>query len=215
MKNIISDGIYLVVNPAMDLDKVLNQLDILKKEQLSAVQIWDNPETTNDLNLYIEGIIDLFKSTGTPVLINNKWERLTQFKLDGVHFDRIPKDISKINERIGRDYLKGLTLTNDLSFVKTADKLRFDYLSFCAVFPSQTSQSCELVSFDSIVACRNLTKMPIFLSGGITPDKLPQFKPLEFNGVAVVSGIMNAKNPLYTLRHYQDKLSEIIQPSAI
>ena len=46
----------------------------------------------------------------------------------------------------------------------------------------------------------------IFLSGGITPDNMEELKELNYDGIAVVSGIMNAENPLKSLNLYKEKL---------
>lgn len=208
MKKKIQKGLYIIVDPAMDDFKILQQLYQIHTEQLAAVQIWDNPNAKISIRL-IEEIVQLFKNTSTPILINNRWEYLQDYDLDGVHFDNLPTQIEEIAFQINKDFIKGITLTNNLEDLPRIEKMKFDYLSFCSLFPSTTSQSCELVAFDTLRHCKKKTKIPIFLSGGITPDNLQQLHSLNFEGIAIVSGIMNAAQPQKELKNYQQQLKNI------
>lgn len=88
---------------------------------------------------------------------------------------------------------------------------RLDYLSFCSMFPSVTANSCELVKIETVQAARAMTGMPIFLAGGITPDNLDRFSGTGMNGVAVISGIMNAEDPQHKARYYKQALHHLQQ----
>lgn len=202
MKKKIKSGVYLVVDPGMSKNKLLLQLEKLQHSSLSAVQIWDNFAGVKDVNDLLAEITQLFKDSETPLLINNHWQYLESFEFDGIHFDQLPADLTSITQQLGSAFLKGITLTNDLDIMEQADKLGFDYISFCSVFPSATSNSCELVRYDTVKECRKRTQMPLFLSGGITPEKINLLEGLEYEGVAVVSGIMKAEDPLRQLNKY-------------
>lgn len=198
----IKSGIYIVINPAQNNDDILNQLVQIKDESIAAIQIWDNPDVKALNENLIDEIIQLFKNS-TPILINNQWELLKEFEFDGVHFDKIPGNYNELINEINRDFIKGITLGNDLNIVEKADNLNFDYVSFCSMFPSQTSDNCEIVRTETVLKCREITDMPIFLAGGITPNNIKELKNLSFQGVAVVSGIMNAHQPKEALKKYK------------
>lgn len=207
MKRSIKSGLYIVVNPAQEKEEIINQLKKIKNEAIAAIQIWDNPNLESIDEQLLDEIIQLFKNK-TPVLINNKWELMADFAFDGVHFDQIPQDFQAIQNQIKYDFIKGVTLENDLSVVKKAEQLNFDYLSFCAMFPSKTTDACKIVRPETIKKCREMTTMPIFLSGGITPINMNKLKDLSFEGIAVVSGIMNADNPQDVFKQYELELKQ-------
>ncbi|SHG50877.1 thiamine-phosphate diphosphorylase [Salegentibacter echinorum] len=207
----LSKGIYLVIDPAMEADQILSQLTQIKEEEIAALQIWDNPKIKTWDKALLQAIIDLFSSTKTPVLINNQWELCQEMNFDGIHFDMLPENISRVEQNLDRLLLKGLTLENDLSYVKNAEHLGFDYFSFCSLFPSSTVDNCEIVRWKSIEKCRSLTQLPIYLAGGINLEKIELLKSLPFDGIAMVSSIMNAKNPQKILRKYNNLLKEIEQ----
>lgn len=205
MQKEIKPGVYIVINPAQNKEEILHRLTQIKDEEISAIQIWDNPDVEKIDEELIEETIRLFKNT-TPVLINNKWEMLEKYALDGIHFDAIPDNYNEILSELNRDFIKGITLGNDLEVVRKANELNFDYVSFCAMFPSQTAGYCEIVSPEAVKKCREMTEMPIFLAGGIRPDNIISLRDLSFQGIAVVSGIMNADRPKEALKEYQIQL---------
>lgn len=204
----IKRGIYLVIDPEIDIQKLNIQLTKIRDAELSAIQIWDNFArlSADQIQEIFQLVFEIFKEKQTPILINNRWEYLMEHPFSGVHFDFSPNDLESISDKIGRSFLKGLTLNNDLSTVSKAQENQFDYLSFCSLFPSSTSNSCEIVHFDTIKKCKEITDIPIFLAGGITPENMDLVEELDYNGVAVVSGIMNAENPLEQLAKYRTKV---------
>jgi thiamine-phosphate pyrophosphorylase len=209
MKRKIQGGVYLIIDPSMDQDVLLSTLKEIIREKIAAVQIWDNFSPGTNQPALIEQVLRLCHLQNIPVLINNQWELLKTMNLDGVHFDKAPRNIVQLKQQIGREVIAGITCNNDLSAVKWADENRLDYISFCSMFPSSTANSCELVSFDTVRKAIEITDIPIFLAGGINPETLPSLSALNYSGIAVVSGIMSAANPLAELKRYQKRIEEI------
>lgn len=200
-------GIYLVVDPSMEEKILLERLQQALQERIIALQIWDNFNTEEEILLLINKICELCHSCEVPVFINNRWELMTDAALDGVHFDEIPEDIDKIRGKFRKQFLSGLTCNNDLKCLEWAEKHQFDYISFCSIFPSITSNSCELVDFDTIREAKERSSLPIFLAGGISPENIEKLNDLKYDGVAVVSGIMNSENPGEAVQNYMKKLN--------
>jgi thiamine-phosphate pyrophosphorylase len=209
MKRKIEGGVYLIIDPSTDQDVLLSTLKEMVREKIAAVQIWDNFSPDTDQPALIERVLCLCHLQNIPVLINNQWELLKTMDLDGVHFDKAPRDIVQLKQQIGREVIAGITCNNDLSAVKWAAEHGLDYISFCSMFPSSTTNSCELVSFDTVRKAKEITDIPIFLAGGINPENLPSLSGLNYSGIAVVSGIMSAANPLAELKRYQKRIEEI------
>ena len=205
----ITGGVYLVIDPSMPLQELLQKLKEVLREKISAVQIWDN--WTNALNKekIIIDICELCHRYEVGVLINNSWDLLSIMPLDGVHFDTIPKNYNQIKQTLKESFIAGITCNNDLSIIKWANENELDYVSFCSIFSSVTSNSCDLVSFETIRQARQITTLPIFLAGGIRPDNMYQLQGLDFDGVAVISGIMNAGQPAQTTQEYLQLMKKI------
>jgi len=207
------NGVYLVVDPSMDQAVLLDKVEQALEGGVNILQIWNNwPDRIQEgdkqqLGSYIR---EMAHEYDVPVLMNDDWEMLLNTDLDGVHFDAVPEDFEKIKKEIGRDFLTGITCSNDLEVIKWAEENDFDYISFCAMFPSPSVGSCEIVKPETVKRAREITDMPLFLSGGITPDKIAELDGLEFNGVAVISGILKDDEPRKQASNYNQALNNDI-----
>lgn len=84
----IQNGIYLIVDPSMDRNVLVNKLREIIHEEIAAIQIWDNFKPNENPIEFINEILQLCHTKNIPVLINNRWELLKQTDLNGVHFDK-------------------------------------------------------------------------------------------------------------------------------
>jgi thiamine-phosphate pyrophosphorylase len=207
-KNI--NGIYLVVDPAMKQSKLLDKVEQALEGCVDILQIWNHwPDGMSeyDKEQLVTHIIEMADKYDVPVLVNEDWELLTNTRAHGVHFDSIPNNIDKIRQKVDRGFISGVTCSNDLEVVKWAETHDFNYVSFCAMFPSPSVGSCEIVKPETVRKARELTDMPLFLSGGITPERIAELDGLAFNGVAVISGILKDDEPQERTLNYQQALS--------
>lgn len=206
----ISQGIYLVIDPSMEENQLLETLEKAISANPCALQIWDNFKSQAQAFNLIYKIKSICIGTGIPILINNHPEWAELFRLDGVHFDELSAENSSSIPKIKKQgKIIGVTINNDFELIQSAILAGVDYLSFCSMFTSSTSNSCELVNFEIIKRTRKLTKIPIFLAGGISPENISQLRSLNFDGIALVSGVMSAANPSQAISTYQHLLKNL------
>jgi len=208
-KTIIKGGIYLVIDPSIELNVLLPKLDAAIAGGIQVVQIWNDwPPETNKL-LLIAAIAERCKPHAIPMLINEEWNLLRETTdLAGVHFDSVPADILSIKKSVNRAIIIGITCSGDLDTVRWADENELDYISFCSMFPSANAGSCDLVMPETVRSAKNLTPIPLFVSGGITPQNALTLKQqIPFDGIAVISGLLNAEDPKTQAQAYQKALN--------
>lgn len=204
-------GIYLVIDPAMERQELLSKLGEALSAGVNVVQLWNHWPVgagSDDKRQLIEDALDLARPYGVPVLINEEWTWLKQTDLHGVHFDAIPRNWASIRRSLGRKVIVGLTCGNDTERIRWAEEQGGDYISFCSMFPSRSVDTCEIVRPESVRQARKLTQLPIFLSGGIHPGNLASLGALDFQGVAVISGVMSAESVTASIRAYQRALEK-------
>lgn len=209
--NKITGGVYLVVNPTIEKPILLTKIKSALDGGVQVLQIWNNWPGNFDKEKkagLIREIILISSGYGVPILINQEWEWLKETALSGVHFDQIPHNYKAIKSSIKRDFMAGISCGNDLRLVDWAEQNHLDYISFCAMFPSSSVDSCEIIRPETIQNARLITSMPIFLSGGLTTENIPKLKGLDFSGVAVISGILNASNPKLSTLAYTQALKQ-------
>ena len=204
------NGVYLVIDPAMDQSVLLDKVEQALEGGVSILQIWNHwPKgmRKTDKQQLISYIKEMGVDYDAPVLINDAWELLKETNADGLHFDSIPEDYEQIKKEIGGNFIAGITCSNDLKVIEWAEENDFDYVSFCAMFSSPSVSSCEIVKPETVRKAREITDMPLFLSGGITPEKIADLDRLEFNGVAVISGILKDDEPQEQTFNYNQALN--------
>lgn len=204
----ITGGIYLVVDPAMEISALLSKLEAALSGGIQVVQIWNNWPPKCDKIALIESIAQLCALHNTPLLINHEWQLLQEINLlHGIHFDSIPENFEEIKAAIGRPFLTGITSSDSLTNVVWAHKNHLNYISFCSMFPSPSAGICDIVMPATVKKARSVTHLPIFVSGGITPENVVLLKKdTPFDGVAVISGLLSAHDPKQKVQEYKNAL---------
>jgi len=208
----IDGGVYLVLDPRMDMDILLEKLGQALDGGVSVLQIWNiwpGSFGIEDKHDFISGIKKKSAGYSIPVLINEEWELLHKTDLDGVHFDGIPDQYHQLKSLINREFISGITCGNDLDVVRWAEDNNLDYISFCSMFPSSSVGSCEIVRPETVRNAREITSIPIFVSGGITAGNLPDLADLDIDGVAVISGILSSGSPRQSASDYVEALHKL------
>lgn len=208
----IRGGVYLVLNPSVEKHILLGKLEEALSGGAQLLQVWNNWPDSYDLaekHRLIEAIGAVSSKYEVPLLINEEWELLRNDAVSGIHFDRIPDNYAAIRSEINKDFIVGITCSNDLGVVEWAENHQLDYISFCSMFPSSSVDSCEIVRPETVKRTREMTKIPIFLSGGITIDNLTELKGLDFTGIAVISGILTSDTPKESTQAYTNVLNQL------
>lgn len=203
----IEGGLYLVVDLKPGIPAVMPKVKGALEGGVDVVQLWCQQNIWEQHEESIIPLCDLIHTYDVPVLIYENWQWLQKFPLDGVHFDSIPKDLSLIKKKIGHPFLAGLTCGNDMTKIGWAVANKFDYISFCSMFPSSTANSCEFVRREVVEQSRAMTDMTMFAAGGITLENLSSLLSLGINGIAIVSGIMKAENPMLAAKNFKERLA--------
>jgi thiamine-phosphate pyrophosphorylase len=204
----ITGGIYLVVDPAMNTSELFSKLQQAIAGGLGTIQIWDRWQVGADKKAIIGHIKELAYERQIPVLINNNWELLKEFELDGIHLDQPADDLEARKAVVGRKVFIGLTCGNELETVEWAIANKLDYISFCSMFPSKSAGACELVSPHTVSQARQMTSMPLFVAGGISLQNIDQLKSTGMDGVAVISSVLKAAKPAEVVGSFREKLEK-------
>jgi thiamine-phosphate pyrophosphorylase len=209
MNKVNLQGLYLVVDPSAERLPLLSKVEVALRGGVDILQIWNRWRGAANRAVketFISQIGQLAADFDVPVFINDDWELLKTTSLQGIHFDTIPDDFNRIKREVNRPFLAGITCSNNLKLVQWADRNDLDYISFCAMYPSPSAGSCEIVRPGSVQKARQLTGLPLFVSGGITPLRIREMDDIDFDGIAVISGILDAKDAYNAAKNYKKAL---------
>lgn len=199
-------SIYLIADPNIEQELLYDKIEKALKGGVYAVQLWNNWQNVPNKFEIIKDIKLLTQAASVPLVLNEGQDCLEFDFFDGIHLDSPNDKIATYREK-RPDLLWGLTCSNETEKLIWAEQNSLDYVSYCSIFSSKTSNSCELVSFETIQKTRQYFSRKVFLAGGINQDTISKLKELPFNGIALVSAIMDAENPTDAVLNYSEILN--------
>tara|TARA_Y100001972_G_scaffold125268_1_gene176130 strand:+ start:1120 stop:1725 length:606 start_codon:yes stop_codon:yes gene_type:complete len=200
MKKEIS-GLYLVVDPKMGMEYLESRVSAIVKGGISVIQVWDHWDKNQDKMTFITKLRSL--AGGVPVIINNDLGLALTTNADGVHFDRL----DQVPDAMPEQLMVGVTLSDRVDW-GSLNKRPVDYISFCSMFPSSSTDTCALVDFQVVREAKDKFYGSVFASGGISLDNADQILDLGVSGIALISGLLKAKDPEKATKAFVDKLNK-------
>ncbi|WP_107039267.1 thiamine phosphate synthase [Brumimicrobium mesophilum] len=207
-------GLYLVLDPSLEINQLIQKLESALAGGVNIVQIWNNWPSSSSIDDKIEIINQIVKTANVyqlPVLINEEYTLLSKTDLAGVHFDQIPDDFERLTSSILENKIIGITCGNDIERIHWANDNKIDYISFCSIFPSKSAGECEIVSRETLALAKTIAQIPFFVSGGVTTENLKDLSKYGMAGAAVISGVLNAESPKQKSQEYNQALNKIIK----
>lgn len=195
-----------MIDPKPGIKIVLPKVAAALEGGVDVIQLWNHWNTQESHADFITEVCSLARPCQVPVLIHEHWRWLEQFPLDGVHFDSIPENFNQIKDQIKRPFHVGITCGNDHDRIQWAIDNKLDYISFCSLFHSSTSNSCELVRPDLIKQTCASSGLTVFAAGGITHANVSSVMSMGVSGVAVVSTVMKADDPKIAAQKFKESM---------
>lgn len=197
-------GLYLVVDPTMPHHRLLDVVEKALKGGVDVLQLWKAWQNRFKTIGLARELLNLANDYDVPLIVNNDLQLAKDVEAHGVHmdgYDVIPTDVRKaLNEQT----VVGYTLGNDLEWLKWAENVGADYVSFCSVFPTMSATQCEIIPLSTIRSAKSVTHIPVFASGGINLSNAHLVLETGVDGIAVISSILKAQDPEKTTKSFKD-----------
>ena len=134
----------------------------------------------------------LCRSYNVPFIINDNVEVALKSNADGVHIGQSDGDIAATRARIGNKILGVSASTVEEAL--EAERASADYLGVGAIFPTNSKNDAESVSFSTLRDICNAVSIPVVAIGGITLENVSLLTDSGICGIAVISAIYAQKN---------------------
>ena len=112
----------------------------------------------------------------------------------GVHVGRRGPAPEAARRRYGADVLIGYSAHTAEAGVRAAEA-GADYLFFSPVFETPSKPGRAGAGLDALAVCCRAAPCPVFALGGVTPEQVRRCLDAGAYGVAVLSGILAARDP--------------------
>lgn len=187
-------GIYGILPADIDSDDLLTRAEAALKGGLRILQFRDKKTGYKRALKRAKALRELTHRYGAKLMINDLVNLAVDACADGVHLGRDDApNLIQLRNQVGGDLIVGITCRADAAFALSALKDGADYVSFGAVWSSDTKPEVPPLGLPRLVKARQmLPDATLCAIGGITADNVVQVKAAGADCAAVISGLFAA-----------------------
>jgi len=189
-------GIYAILPANLDTDVLLKQAEAALNGGIQTLQFRDKSRGYKHSLKRALALRELTAKYHACLIINDSVQLAQACNADGVHLGRDDvSDIANIRKNIGDNMIMGITCRADAVFAKLALEQGADYVSFGAVFDSQSKPDVPVLGLARLSKARQMfPDENICAIGGISADNLADVKQAGASSAAVISSLFTANN---------------------
>ena len=174
-----------------------NLLEIIEKILIAGVKIiqhrFKSGTDKDNLQEAIQ-IKNLCKSYNSLFIINDRVDIALASNADGVHLGQDDLDLKTARELLGYSKIIGVSANNEID-ISNALRDGCNYIGIGPVFETTTKKDKKPLGIDKIKTLTKDLNIPWFAIGGVRTNNISYLKDNGFKKVALVSQIMNSKDP--------------------
>jgi thiamine-phosphate pyrophosphorylase len=178
------------------------------KGGVTMVQLREKDCSTLDfINLAVM-LKKLLASYGVPLIINDRLDVALASDADGLHIGQEDMPYAIARRLIGKDKIIGLSVEN-VDQAKEANQLDVDYIGLSPVFVTGTKpELVNALGLDGIRSIASFSKHCMVAIGGVHSGNAAAILKAGANGLAVVSAIVSADDPMMAAREIRQTIDK-------
>lgn len=188
--------LYLVTDRKLfaDKDALFNAIEEALKAGVKAVQLREKDLAIRDLLGMAYKMRELTEKYNSKLFINDRADVAIAVDADGVHLGQQSMPPDAVRKIAKKDFLIGVS-THSLNEALEAEQKGADFITFGPIYETPSKMKYgNPVGVDSLRLVKSKISIPVFALGGIKKDKVDEVVKTGADGVAVISGILEAKN---------------------
>ena len=132
---------------------------------------------------------------GTKLLINGRIDVALACEADGVHLPTDSFTVRDARELLGKSKLIGCS-THSIAEVEAANRAGTNFVVFGPVFdPISKSAHGPAAGVDALREACEVSDIPVYALGGITPERIEELSDCEIAGIAAIGAVFGASSP--------------------
>ena len=139
-------------------------------------------------------IKNLCKRYNSLFIINDRVDIALASNADGIHLGQNDLDLKTARKLLGYSKIIGISANNEID-ISNAIKEGCDYIGIGPVFETETKKNKKPIGIEKIKTLTKDLDIPWFAIGGIKSKNISYLKSNGFKKVALVSQLMNSKDP--------------------
>lgn len=174
------------------------------------IQLREKNLNQADLLLEAKEIQTLCKKAHVPFVINDDVQLAKEIDADGVHVGQEDMEATSARELLGPDKIVGVS-AQTVEQALLAEKMGADYLGVGAVFPTNSKDDAEDVSYETLKAICEAVSIPVIAIGGIHKDNVLQLKGSGIVGVAVISALFSQEDSCQATQELKEQVLKLYE----
>jgi thiamine-phosphate pyrophosphorylase len=142
---------------------------------------------------------------GVPFIINDRPDLALEIQADGVHVGQDDAPVALARRLLGPDALIGLS-THGPSDLDAAVGADVSYISAGPVEPTPTKPGRPGTGLDYLTMATERSSVPVFVTGGVTPERIPTLAGAGARHFVVVRYLTEADDPQRAARALRDAI---------
>ncbi|MCP4623405.1 MAG: thiamine phosphate synthase [bacterium] len=193
----IDYSLYLVTDRGLAQGR--STLDIIRSAVqggVTCVQVREKECSTLDFIEQAQSIKEYLQSRGVPLIINDRVDVALAVGADGVHLGQTDMPLDMAKNIIGDSMIIGIS-AESLADAIAAGKGGADYLGVSPIYATPTkTDTAPPLGLEGLRAIRQKVNLPLVGIGGLNRDNAAAVIRHGGDGVAVVSAIVAADDPM-------------------
>jgi thiamine-phosphate pyrophosphorylase len=193
--------LYLVADPSIQTaGPLVETVAATLSAGVSCLQVRCKDASDREVLVLVRSLLPHARAAGVPLIVNDRLDVALAAGADGVHLGVDDLPVRDARLLAGPDFIIGYSPDSDEELEATAE-----FVSYFGIGPCFTT-STKLDAGTALGPAefgrrRALTNRPVVAIGGITPSNASSVIAAGADGVAVVSAILGAHDPVMATRH--------------
>lgn len=204
----VNYNLYFVTDESVPLDKLLFIVEEAVKGGVSVVQLREKQSSGKSFFEKARYLKQLLQKYNVPLIINDRVDIALAVEADGVHIGQSDLPLKSVRKIVPSNMIVGVSVSTVEQAIE-AERNGANYIGVGAVFPTNTKEDAKVLPEGMLEQIIQNIKIPAVAIGGIKIDNLSKIAVTGVDGIAVVSGIMKAKNPKDAATLYLKKWREL------
>lgn len=200
--------LYLVTGQ-FDLseNRFLEVIELACQNGVTCVQLREKTCSTRSFFERALAVKKITERYQIPLIINDRVDICLAVNADGVHIGDEELPVALTRELIGPHRLLGVS-AKTLERAQQAQQEGADYIGTGAIFPTKTKDSPQ-TSKETLREIAQSLQIPVIAIGGINRKNIATLAQIPITGIAVVSEIMCAQNPVSNVQELIQALEKL------
>ena len=200
--------LYVILDRSVSRGRELDEiLDGVIAGGCRMVQLREKTWPSGRLLPIAERLRERCRQAGVTFIVNDRVDLALAVDADGVHLGQDDLPPRAARPLLRRHMQLGLS-THSVAQARIAQADGADYVAVGSMFPTSSKADFELVGPDLVRNARPSVRVPLIGIGGITPENVGQVIEAGADGVAVISGVCAADDPMEATRRFLAAIRE-------